>query len=100
MAACWALDPAPLRVPLSCSALLPASEPPPPLSDSLEAPHAASAREPASAIASGRARVLVLSFNSMPLDMGPGSFCRAHWTNVEKAREPRWPPQGRSVNER
>src|SRR4051794_9792902 len=70
MAACWALEPAPFRVPLSCSLLLAASLLPLP-PDSLAAPHAASAREPASAIATGRARVLVLSFNSMPLDIGP-----------------------------
>jgi hypothetical protein len=48
--------------------LLLASLLPLPLLDSLEAPHAVSAREPASATATGMARVLVLSFNSVPFD--------------------------------
>jgi hypothetical protein len=98
MAACCALEPAPSRVPLSYSVLLPASLVPLLLADSLAAPHAASAREPASAIATGMARLLVLCVNSMPLDMGPGRRCRAHWTDVEDGREPKWPLQGRSVN--
>jgi hypothetical protein len=63
MAACWALEPAPLRVPDSCfSALLLAALPEPALDFSLDAPQAVSASAPASAIATGMARVVVLSF--------------------------------------
>src|SRR6185436_1121501 len=97
MAAVCALDPAPLRVPLSCAALLSAL--PLPLSPdaSLEAPHAVSARDPARAIVSGMARVVVLSFNSMPLDMGP-DVAAGLWTDDREGREPRWTPPGPSVN--
>jgi hypothetical protein len=83
MAAVCALDPAPSRVPLSCPALLPALPLAPLADDSLEAPHAVSVTEPASAIVSGMARVLVLSFNSMPLDMGP-DVGAGLWTTIEK----------------
>jgi hypothetical protein len=40
----------------------------------LEAPHALSARVPASATERVVARVLVLSFNSVPLDSCPDDF--------------------------
>ena len=72
MAACWLLAPAPTRSPLSwAESLLPASAVPPP---SLAAPRAESARVPASATDTVVARVLVLSFNSVPLDSCPDEF--------------------------
>src|ERR1700750_1375399 len=88
IAACWALEPAPLRVPLSCLALVLAAEPLLPLLlFSFEAPHAASAREPASAATTRGTltpvteRVLLLSIKSMPLEMArtsvPGRRQRA-----------------------
>src|SRR4051812_17332853 len=67
MAACWALEPAPTRSPLSCAAeLLPLAAvvlPP-----SFEAPQAARASEPATAADTAAVRVVVLSFNSVPFD--------------------------------
>src|SRR4051812_20446726 len=97
MAAVCALDPAPFRVPLSCSALLPALPFPLSPDDSLEAPHAVSARVPASAMVIGTARVVVLSFNSMPLDMGPDVDAGLE-TDDREGREPKWTPPGPSVN--
>src|SRR4051794_15869298 len=96
MAACWALEPAPLSEPLSCLALLLAAVPVLALEDSLEAPHAASAREPASAVTTVTARVLLLSVKSMPLGR-PGRRCRAG-DNDRKVRQHKWTHPGARVN--
>src|SRR5689334_23028893 len=98
MAACWAVEPAPFSVPLSCAALLP----PDVLAavfDSFDAPHAASARVPASAMATGTARDVVLSFNSGPLDMAQASQPGPE-SNTGKARQPRWTAPECRVNNR
>jgi hypothetical protein len=69
IAACCALEPAPLRLPLSWGALLLLPLPVELLAAlSLEAPQAARARVVASAADTAAARVVVLSFNSVPFD--------------------------------
>ena len=69
MAACWALEPAPLRLPLSCGALLlPLAVEALLLVSSLDAPQAARTKVAASAADAAAVRVVVLSFNSGPFD--------------------------------
>src|SRR3712207_5632993 len=104
MAACWLLAPAPTRSPLSSAALdslPPPSLPPEELSDSFAAPHAASARVPASVVERTAARDLLLSFNSVPFARGDRSGRRAgEGPTGSDGRQPRWPVPGRSVNGR
>jgi len=73
MAACWALEPAPLRVPVSLGALseLPPAELPAAFAFSFDAPQADSASAPATATVHTAARVVVLSFNWVPFDRSP-----------------------------
>ncbi|GAB4080676.1 hypothetical protein GCM10028783_16240 [Modestobacter muralis] len=73
MADCCALDPAPARAPLSSGAALDAlppevAAPALPEPSSLEAPQAARARVAARAEETAAARVVVLSFNSVPFN--------------------------------
>ena len=71
MAACWALEPAPVRSPLSCGAplVLEAVSLPP----SLEAPHAAREREPArAAVRRTAARVVLRSVMACKLGSADG----------------------------
>jgi hypothetical protein len=99
MAACWALEPAPTRSPLSCAALLPPALLFPPLS--LEAPHAARGRVLARAAERTTVRVVVLSFNSVPFDWRrPGFDPGQVSSNDEDARHGRWTDPGTSVNGR
>ncbi|CCH90431.1 protein of unknown function [Modestobacter italicus] len=70
MAACCALEPAPTRSPLSSAEELPLAllSEPLLLVSSFEAPQAAVARTAASDADTAAARVVVLSFNSVPFD--------------------------------
>jgi hypothetical protein len=70
IAACCALEPAPTRSPLSWAAELPPALLPEPLllESSFEAPQAAVARTAASDADTAAARVVVLSFNSVPFE--------------------------------
>src|SRR6476620_3092089 len=98
IAACCAVEPAPLRLPLSAAALLL------PLAldddDSFDAPHAASASEPASAMATGMARDVVLSFNSGASRRGPAHLSDGPESDTREVREPRWTSPVPSVNSR
>src|SRR3954454_24917705 len=100
MAACCALEPAAFSVPLSCSAPAEPELDEDPASASFAAPHALSARVPASATPSGMARVLVLSFNSVPLVWTRTRSGRQGSTNDGDAREVRWTPNPGEVNAR
>src|SRR3978361_1032912 len=103
IAACCALDPAPLRAPLSWGALLvplllsAAEALPPP---SLAAPHAVRASEPARAADSAAARVVVLSFNTVPFDWCPDVGAGQRGSIGHHGGQGRWTDPGAAVNAR
>src|SRR5215213_2487478 len=99
MAAVCALEPAPTRLPLSSGAELPLLADTASALSSLAAPQAARARTAASDADTAAARVVVLSFNSVPFDWCARTSEPGRESNEQDAKQLRWTDPGGSVNE-